>query len=310
MAEAPYSKPSDIGGTLVRQVIALFKERSFPLPLTRPVFISVSGGVDSMVLAHLLANYGRKIIPKSQITLLHLDHGWRKESAREERKLVERMAKIWGVGFEHRKLAPPAERMSRNLEEDARLKRHSVYRELTHQDEAYVLTGHHESDAVESLFWRFLRGEFDEFRQGILFQDSNLLKPFLKVTKEQILLYSKAEKVDFLADPTNEDPSFFRAWVRKLVFPLLETQFPNVRKTLSGYLTKGESVTIDEELEITQAVQIVTGTSLNRAQRISLHQMVQALKPGGRFSLPGGRQIRRTSEGFLIEKLDESHRGK
>jgi tRNA(Ile)-lysidine synthetase-like protein len=301
-----YSKPSDIGGTLIRRVIALFKEREFPLPLVKPLVISVSGGVDSMVLAHLIASYGRKIIDREQITLLHLDHGWRKESAHEERMLVERLAKNLGVKFIHRKLPEPSERASQNLEEDGRLKRQAVYQEMSGfpKLQSLVMTAHHENDAVESMFWRFLRGEFYEYREGILFYDSGCVRPFLKVTKEEILSYARAEKVDFLEDRTNRDPRFFRAWMRMEVFPLLEKSFPNLQKTLSRYLTKLETAPIDTREErsagLQAAVEIVTGTSLNRSQRKALHEMVVGLKPGASLSLPGGRQIRRTEEGFLI----------
>ena len=307
---SPYRKPSEVGGTLIRRVLALFKERGFPLPLQTEIYIAVSGGVDSMVLAHLLCTYGRKVCSPEQITVLHFDHGWRKESATTEKKLVEKFAESLGVKFLHRALPKPSERMSQNLEEDARLKRVAVYDELTKRERAIVLTAHHEDDAVESLFWRFLRGEFLEYREGILFSDSGCLRPFLKVTKEEILRYAQAEKVKFAKDPTNDHVKHFRAWMRKLVFPLLETQFPQIKKVLARYLTKGKVVPIEQQTGLEDAIQAVTGTGLNRAQRLSLHEMTKKLKLGATLSLPGGHQIRRTREGFLIENLDESDQRK
>ena len=58
MNPSPYPKPSDIGGTLIRKVIALFKAQEVSLPLGQSVFISVSGGVDSSVVAALLQSLG------------------------------------------------------------------------------------------------------------------------------------------------------------------------------------------------------------------------------------------------------------
>jgi tRNA(Ile)-lysidine synthetase-like protein len=305
-----YPKPSDIGGVLIRKVIALFKERETALPLLGDVLISVSGGIDSMVLAHLVCTYGRKIANLSQITLVHFDHEWRAESGREEKSLVENLAKLLGVKFIHQKLASPeSEQASKNIEEDGRLKRQAAYANLlkSRSPDSVILTAHHENDAVESIFWRFCRGEFDAFREGILFQDSACLRPFLKVTKKEIGEYASIEKIEFLEDPTNQDSKFFRAWMRTEVFPLLEAHFPQIQKTLSHYLTKPTSDTIDDPHGLTLAVQTVIGTSLNRAQRTALHEMANQLTPGKALSLPGGVQIRRTVDGFFIENVTEKY---
>jgi tRNA(Ile)-lysidine synthetase-like protein len=311
-SRAPYSKPSEIGGKLIRNVIAQFKKHSIELPITKPVVISVSAGIDSMVLAHLVCTYGRKIAHPSQITLLHFDHGWRKESGNEERDTVQEFARTLQVKFIHEKLKDPTDRMSSNLEEDGRLKRQEAYARISAklQEPAFILTGHHQTDAVESMLWRFLRGEFDEFRQGIKFQDSNCLRPLLNVTREQIEAYAASENVVYHADPSNEDQTFYRAWVRKSLMPLLETHFEGVQKNLAKYLTKPITDTIAFEQGPITEVEAITGFSLNRAQRQALHQMTLNLTPGQALSLPGRSQIRRTREGFFIEKLDESDRRK
>ena len=191
MALAPYAKPSSIGGTLIRKVIAQFKSQGFPLPISGPVFIAVSGGVDSMVLAHLLATYGRKVVVRDQITLLHFDHQWRKESGTTEKVGVKQLAKDLGIEFRSIRLDRPSSSQagSKNLEEDARLKRVHFFEQLSGPGLpfAYGMTAHHLNDVAETLFWRFLRGEFLEQNEGIKFQDHHVLRPFLKVSKEEIL---------------------------------------------------------------------------------------------------------------------------
>jgi len=259
-----------------------------------------------MVLAHLLGTYGRKIADPSQITLLHFDHGWRKESGLEEPALVKILAKQLGVGFLHEKLPHPKEKLSRNLEEDGRLKRQTAYARIleARPKGTVILTAHHEQDAVESLLWRFFRGEFDEFRQGILFHDSGCMRPFLKVLKEEIRDYAQTEGVKYFNDPGNEDPKFYRAWMRTQVFPLLEEHFPHIKKVLARYLTDAPPATINQTHRLLEGVQILTGSPLNRAQRKALHEMTQSLAPGATLSLPGGAQIRRTGDGYLIKNSD------
>jgi tRNA(Ile)-lysidine synthase len=237
----PYPKPSDIGGTLIRRVIAQFKEKEFTLPFQNPLVIAVSGGVDSMVLAHLLVTYGRRMVNPEQIRLLHFDHQWRMESSTTEKQLVRDFAQQLGVGFESVVLETHRQNpLSRNLEEDARLKRNAIYASRAKTDDrfAYVATAHHADDVVETLIWRFFRGELLEQTEGILFQDNNVLRPLLQVTKDEILLYAEAEKVPYLNDPSNQDPSQMRAFMRQELKPLLLKQFPGFRTSVLGYATK------------------------------------------------------------------------
>jgi len=234
----PYPKPSDIGGTMIRKVMALLKERSFALPISEPVFIATSGGVDSMVLAHLISTYGRKIVQPEQITLLHFDHQWRLESSTVEKDAVEKWAQKLGVGFLSVRLDSSVERpLSKNLEEDARMKRNEFYSSHSGPAKfAHVFTAHHGDDVVETLVWRFFRGELFEQNEGILFQDNNVLRPLLKVTKEEIYAYAQAEGVPFHEDPSNQNSGQMRAFFRNELKPILLKQFPGFRSSVLRYV--------------------------------------------------------------------------
>ena len=278
--DAAYPKPREAGGRLIRKVVAIFRAEGVCLPLKRPVLIAASGGADSTALAHLLSRYGRRICSPDQITLLHFDHGWRPESGGEEREGVERLAAMLGVRFLHRRLDPPAEGI--NVEEDARRKRRAVYEELSAPGGAYewVLTGHHQGDLAETLLWRFLRGEFDRQRKGILFRDSRCLRPFLEVEQEEILDYVREEGLLVFEDPTNREPERFRAWARMTLFPLLETKFPGIRGILNRY-----------------------------AKALNPQSLLGGLLPGESISLPDGFQLKRLKSGWQIEKSDPPDSG-
>jgi len=306
----PYPKPSSIGGTLIRKVIAQFKGHDFPLPIEEPVLISVSGGADSMVLGHLISRYGRKVIRPDRITLLHFDHAWRIESAGSERLAVKALAGELGVGFRECDLPPPDRaRKGLNLEEDGRIKRLQVFDDLAGPGRPYrfVFTGHHRDDVAETLFFRFLRGEFDEQRRGVLFQAHQVLRPFLKVTKKEILAYVQAEGSRFYEDPSNQDESFFRSWTRHRVFPMLEERYPGLREVLARYAesTQGAEVTA-EALQVENLVQALSGP-LNRSQRMRIGEMLQDFKVGACLSLSGGIQLKRLKRGWLIEKDDQGN---
>ena len=267
-----------------------------------------------MVLAHLLGRYGRKVVAPAQITLLHLDHGWRPESSREEPDTVRSLAETLGVRFLSQQLPAPRGRAmeSKNLEEDARLKRQKVFRSLTGKGKEYstVLTAHHRDDQAETVLFRFLRGELLELGGGILFQDDHTLRPLIRVDKDQIRTYAAEEGLDFHEDPTNADPRRFRAWARARVFPLLEGQFPAVRDVLARYPERLSKPVSNQLLHgVKTAVEVAIGRPLGRAQ---VEELRAQLSVGGRrraLSLPGGVRLRPVKQGFLIENLDLPDRG-
>src|ERR1035437_1467808 len=139
MGMSPYPKPSAIGGTIIRKVMALLKENKLKLPIQKPILIATSSGVDSMSLAHLISKYGRRIINPQLITLLHFDHQWRKESGTVEKKAVQKFAMELGVNFISVKLKSPVQKaLSKNLEEDARIKRNEYYSSQTGDGEKFA----------------------------------------------------------------------------------------------------------------------------------------------------------------------------
>lgn len=309
-----YASPGRAGGTLIRQVIRTFKQERVALPLQGRVLIAVSGGVDSMALAHLLSRYGRKIVAPGQITLLHLDHGWRPESASEEPETVRQLSVSLNVGFLGQRLPAPKGKglESRNLEEDARLKRQRVYRSLAGAGKPYsmVLTAHHRDDQAETVLFRFLRGELLELGGGILFQDGNSLRPFLQVSKSQIRAYAAEEGLDCHEDPTNADPRRFRAWARGCVFPLLEEHFPAVRDVLAKYPERLVARSGGGMLQsVKLGVELAIGRPLGRAQVEELRAQLSGVARRRALSLPGGVRLRPVKQGYLIENLDLRDQG-
>ncbi len=295
-----------MGGTLIRSVIQHFQHYGMALPLTGPVLIACSGGVDSVALAHLISRYGRKIVAPDQISLLHFDHGWRKESGTLEKKGVRALAKDLGVGFISKKLVPPG---PGNFEEDARLKRNSVYQELAGPELnfKYVLTAHHQDDVVETLIWRFFRGEFLENRHGIMFYDAPVLRPFLKVTKERLRLYAAQEKLPYFEDPTNQDPHQMRSQLRQKVIPLLGELFPGFVRSLSRYteVLPSEQEVTGSDLPKLEAFQFAVdqllvrsgaASRLNRAQKQQIQNLMKTVKVGKKVSLPGGVTLEQLGE--------------
>ena len=92
-----YPKPKEVGGHLIRRLVAFLREMEVQLPLTSHILIAISGGIDSVALAHLISHFGRRIVDKKQITFLHINHGWRGEESDQDELFIRDLSHQWKI---------------------------------------------------------------------------------------------------------------------------------------------------------------------------------------------------------------------
>src|SRR6476620_7443814 len=92
-----YNKPGPCGRQLIRKVIGRLKSSHLKLPLSSLILIGVSSGIDSVASAHLLIHFGRRIVHRSEVTLLHVHHGWRGSESDQDAIWVQNLGVRWGV---------------------------------------------------------------------------------------------------------------------------------------------------------------------------------------------------------------------
>jgi tRNA(Ile)-lysidine synthase len=216
-----------------------FAAREGLLPSGGGVLAAVSGGADSVVLAHFLAQMARR--KGFRLELFHLNHGLRGNAARADGVSVERLAEKLGCAFTLRKAdVRTVARARRTGLEDAG--RHERYRLLLERARrggfAVVATGHHLDDQAETVLLHLLRGTSLAGLGGIapcrpLGPGVDLIRPLLALTRAEILLYLKEHDLSWREDASNSDPKFTRNWVRRTLIPLLERRAPGVRGRLA-----------------------------------------------------------------------------
>lgn len=220
-----YPKPKDTGGKLVRLAIATLRQAGATLPLNSDILIAVSGGCDSVALAHLVTRYGRRIAGKGRVRWIHFNHGWRGKESDEDARFVAKLARKLGVPCRLERLAlPPKKGVS--WEAYAREARNAALAREAARTGATIFTAHHADDLAETVLWRLLTGGARTHAGGILLKHGETYRPFLKARKEHLRRYLKEEGILWREDRTNHEGRFLRSRMRKELMPVLLGIFP------------------------------------------------------------------------------------
>jgi tRNA(Ile)-lysidine synthase len=99
-----------------------------------------------------------------------------------------------------------------------------------------IVTAHHSNDLLETRLIRLVRGIGPQGIRAISELSGKWFRPWLKVSKEQIVDYANTESVEFLSDPSNGEDRYLRNFMRNTWLPLLEKKRPGSTKSLSRSL--------------------------------------------------------------------------
>jgi tRNA(Ile)-lysidine synthase len=197
------------------------------------ILIAVSGGVDSMVLLHVLHELSQK--NKWQLTVAHLNHQLRGRSSDADERLVARTAKKLGVSIITGRIdVKSLARTGRlSLEMAARKARHEFLAHTARQLKiSHIALAHHADDQVELFFLRLLRGSGSEGLSGMKWRSPSpadpkiqLTRPLLEQTKESLRDYAASKKIPFREDASNEWLDIQRNLIRRELLPLLRRKY-------------------------------------------------------------------------------------
>lgn len=245
------------------------------------ILVAVSGGVDSMVLLHVLSR-----LAESNDFLLSahgVDHGLRKESS-AELDLAEALAVRLGVPFARSRVSLEP---GGNLQARARAARYAALRAAAAESGAsHVATAHHADDRAETVLLRLLRGGTARGLGVLPAQSGDLVRPLIRARRSDIRAHAERHQLPFVEDPSNRDPRFLRVRVRHELMPLLQA--------LSAGIVENLTALADEQLrEPLPAVLAADGTrlTLTRAQRHELSKMLERPSLRACLRLSAGRKL-------------------
>lgn len=188
------------------------------------IWVSCSGGVDSIAGAHYLFNKLKK-----DVRLFHYNHNLRAQNDKMQ-EAVERFAEDFELPLKVRKLTSP----QGSGEAELRHNRYLSLQEVANQ--GTVVTCHHLDDCVESYLMNCFNGtpEYNPIPLSTVFGMTRVIRPFLLTPKLAFQKYSTENNLSqyIVDDETNDDQSYRRNWVRNRARPVIEEQYPGVKKVV------------------------------------------------------------------------------
>src|SRR5258706_9734184 len=183
--------------------------------------VGLSGGVDSIVLLHLLKS--RQAAEGYALSAVHVHHGL-SPNADAWAAFCRRLCKRWGVPLAVRKVT--VKKAGEGLEAAARRARYEIFRKIPAEK---IALAHNLDDQAETVLMNLLRGTGLRGASGMPARsrlgDKTLLRPLLGVSRKEILAYARAHELEWIEDESNADESLTRNFIRRRVGPLLEKKF-------------------------------------------------------------------------------------
>lgn len=201
------------------------------------LLMAVSGGLDSVVMTHLLAEMGFPCY------VLHVNFQLRGAESGRDENFVRALAKTNGMEIfvERFETLEYAKLNGMGIQEAARTLRYQWFEEKRKEcqlqfpdKKVLLLTAHHANDNIETVLINFFRGTGIQGLRGITpFQkDRFLLRPLLPFKKEALIGFAKNNKLAFVEDSSNESNKYTRNFLRNQILPELEGNFPQVKDNL------------------------------------------------------------------------------
>lgn len=201
-----------------------------------PGVVAISGGPDSVALAHLGVEL-LKIGALPKLILAHVNHQLRGDESDADEAFVRNLPTHWmmsdGAGLACRTcridVAAIAEAESENLESAGRNARYDwLTRVAKDEGAAWIATGHTADDQAETVLFRLLRGTGVLGLRGIAEQRDMesvaIIRPLLTVRRADLLEHLKANGIAYRVDSSNTDVRFRRNWLRAKLLPTLRDE--------------------------------------------------------------------------------------
>jgi tRNA(Ile)-lysidine synthase len=223
-------------------------EARFPEMKGQPFLMACSGGVDSVVLTHLLKQLNLNF------ELAHCNFGLRGRESDLDAEFVSDLGRKLGLkhNLKYFKTKEYAKEHKLSVQQSARQLRYAWFRELLEQNSlGFVVTAHHADDVLETFLINLTRGTGLDGLTGIPARAPGIRRPLLGFSGGEIRLYAENAGLQWREDASNKDGKYLRNRLRHKVIPALKECDPrfllNFQKSLENL--KGSQALVQNHIE-------------------------------------------------------------
>lgn len=226
----------------------------FPFLGNKKLLLATSGGLDSMVMAHLFHQLDYTI------ALAHCNFQLRGLESFGDQKFVQEYADandipVFITQFDTQAFANDYKLSTQVAARDLRY--NWFYELLETEDFDYVLTAHHADDNIETFLINLSRGTGLDGLTGIPAENGSVIRPLLLFSREEITNYAKENKIEWREDSSNASNKYVRNKIRHDLVPLLKELNPHFMSSFQKtqtYLQESAAMVEDASIMVYQQV--------------------------------------------------------
>ncbi|PWG06113.1 tRNA lysidine(34) synthetase TilS [Polaribacter aquimarinus] len=229
-------------------------DNKFPFLKGKKLLIAISGGVDSVVLTHLLSKLN------FTIALAHCNFKLRDTESNLDEEFVKKIGKLLNIKtfttrFETEKFAA---KNKQSTQIAARNLRYSWFKEIAEKHQFnYVLTAHHADDNLETFLINLSRGTGLEGLTGIPDVNGNIVRPLLTFSRDEIISFAKKNNIYWREDKSNASIKYIRNKIRHKVVPVLKEINPSLLESFAkttAHLEESQQILEDRISEVSKNI--------------------------------------------------------
>ncbi|NUO01116.1 MAG: tRNA lysidine(34) synthetase TilS [Saprospiraceae bacterium] len=234
------------------------------------LLLAVSGGIDSVVMAHLFWEAG------FDIGLAHCNFQLRGTAADEDAIFVENLAveleaPFYSIRFN---TAQFADEQGISIQMAARQLRYEWLEEKREEGNyTAVATAHHLDDSIETLLYNFSKGCGLHGLHGVPVRQGRIIRPMLYAYKATILNFAENRTISYREDQSNFEDKYARNHIRNQVIPAIRHINPSFSETATANIQRLQEAGLLMDWAVTRLKAELTENGPDGSLRINLERL-------------------------------------
>ncbi len=255
----------------IEQNVFHFIESNKLLTGAKNLLIAFSGGADSVFAIYFFNQFKNKY--KVTISAAHVNHNLRGNESKRDEEFCKDLCENLNIDFYSISVNVKtfARKNKMSIEEAARFLRYEELNRFARKFGAdKIITAHNLDDNTETVLLNLLKGTGLNGIAGIPLKRDNIIRPFLCLSKSEIIQYLKNNNVEFVTDSSNKKFEFNRNYIRHQIIPNLKE---NINPALDKALLKSGAV-IRNQLEL---INFFTEQASSKILRVEENEFIVSL---------------------------------